>query len=133
MAGEAYNKAHKTTLQALWHLLSPGILKLVETPYKQLFDDVSKVTVLAQRAQDNVSFMYWWGYMEMISILLNFTQAQHDGIWDLHLCSFIYMLSFFLRYDHYNYRRWSPVYVAEMKMLPAQVFMEFHQENFVIK
>ena len=34
---------------------------------------------------DDVNFVFWWDYMDMVSILLQFTRAQRDGLWDLHL------------------------------------------------
>ncbi len=69
----------------------------------------------------------------MVSILLMFTRAQRDGIWDLHLFSFRCMLPYFMRYDHTNYARWGPVYLAEMHQLPAKVLEEFKKGNFVVK
>ena len=159
MAGKCYSKAmrtHKISLQALWQLLGPSFLRYVEAADKQLSDDVSNAVLnsadaetliallsnqrcstimeafMEERGLENVSFSYWWGYMEMVSILLKFTRAQRNGLWDLHLHSFLCMLPFFLRYDHYNYGGWGPVYLAEMKMLPAQVLAEFQQGNFVV-
>jgi len=40
---------------------------------------------------------------------------------------------FFLRYDHTNYARWGPVYLAEMHQLPGEVLEEFQRGNFVVK
>ena len=71
--------------------------------------------------------------MDMISTLLLFTRAQRDGIWELHLEAFRRMLPYFMRYDHYNYARWGPVYLAEMHQLPAAVLSEFQKGNFVVK
>jgi len=66
-------------------------------------------------------------------VLLMFTRAQRDGIWELHLYSFKCMLPFFVYYDHTNYARWGPVYLAEMHHLPDPVLQEFQQGNFVVK
>lgn len=160
LAGKKYNKAmraHKLTLQALWHFLGPTLLSYVQEADRQLFDSISKAlsgshdantliallsdprftTIMAafqeEKKQENVNFSFWWGYMEMVSVLLMFTRAQRDGLWELHLHSFTCMLPFFLRYDHYNYGRWGPVYVADMRNLPDTVQTEFEQGNFVVK
>jgi hypothetical protein len=159
MSGKKYNKAmraHKLTVQALWHLLGPSLLSHVEKNDQQLFDNISTasssndietlvgllsdpqfITIMSafvdHMAQEDINFSFWWGYMKMVSILLMFTRAQRDGIWDLHLYSFTSMLPFFLRYDHYNYGRWGPVYIADMHNLPAVVLEEFKQGNFVVK
>ena len=71
--------------------------------------------------------------MDIVSILLQFIRAQRDGIWDLHLHSFSQMLPFFNRYDHLNYARWGPVYLAKMHQLPESILSEFQRANFVVK
>ena len=71
--------------------------------------------------------------MDMVSILLQFTRAQRDGIWDLHLHSLRQMLPYFMRYDHLNYARWGPVYIAQMYQMPEPVLSEFQRGNFVVK
>ncbi len=38
-----------------------------------------------------------------------------------------------MRYDHYNYARWGPVYLTEMHQLPTPVLSEFEKGNFVVK
>ncbi len=71
--------------------------------------------------------------MAMVSILLNFTRAQRDGLWKLHLHAFKRMLPYFFMYDHVNYARWGTIYLAEMANLPPDVLHEFQQGNFVVK
>ena len=71
--------------------------------------------------------------MTMVSILLCFTRAKHDGSWDLHLYAFQRMLPFLFRYDHVNYAIWVTVYLAEMSVLPPEVLHEFQEGNFVVK
>ena len=63
--------------------------------------------------------------MEMLSVLFQYTRAQRDGIWDLHLHSFKQMLPYFKRHDHLNYTRWGPVYLVKMSQLPEAVLKEF--------
>jgi hypothetical protein len=67
---------------------------------------------------------FWWDYMVMVSILLYFTRAQRDGLWEVHLYAFRRMLPFF-RYDHVNYARWGTVCLAEMAKLPPDILLEF--------
>ena len=38
-----------------------------------------------------------------------------------------------MRYNHTDYARWGPVYLAEMHQLPAEVLEEFKTGNFVVK
>ena len=42
------------------------------------------------------------------------------------------MLPYFMRYDQMNYARWGPIYLAEMKQLPAEIEEEFRQGNFSV-
>ena len=78
-------------------------------------------------------FQFWWKYIEMVNILLRFTRAHRDGLWELHLSAFRDMLPFFLRYEHTNYARWGCVYLEEMRNLPTDVEEEFKKGNFVVK
>ena len=82
---------------------------------------------------DVVNFSFWWHYMDMVAIVLQYTRAQCDGIWELHLYSFSLMLPYFKRYDHLHYARWSPVYLVEMHQLPEPILSEFKRGNFVVK
>ena len=82
------------------------------------------------------TFKYWRQYMEMISILMGFIRADREGNWPLHLELFSKMLPWFFIYDHSNYARWGPVYLADMKALPTtapEVFNEFVAGRFTIK
>ena len=60
----------------------------------------------------DANFMLWWEYLYMVKVLLSFTRAQRDGVWDLHLTAFCNMLPYFHRYDHTNYAKWGVIYLA---------------------
>ena len=81
---------------------------------------------------DDPTADFWWSCMAMVNILLCFTRAQRDGLWDLHLYAFKQMLPFFFWYDHINYARWGSVYLAEMSDLPQEVLYEFQEGNFIV-
>lgn len=71
--------------------------------------------------------------MMMVNILLLFTGAQREGLWQLHLHAFGLMLPYFMRYNHTNYARWGTVYFCEMQKLLDPVKKEFEDGNFVVK
>ena len=71
--------------------------------------------------------------MEMVEILLHFTRAERDGIWDLHVHSFSSMLPYFMLYNHHNYGKWGTIYLAAMMQLQKPVLDEFQKGNFVVK
>ena len=87
----------------------------------------------AESRYDVINFTFWWQYMDMVAILLQYTRAQRDGIWETHLYYFSLMLPYFKRYDHLNYGRWGPVYLVEMHQLPDPVLSEFKRGNIVVK
>ena len=54
----------------------------------------------------------------------------------MHLEAFAAMLPWLTAYDHLNYARWGPVYLAKMKDLEnraPEVYTEFMNGNFVVK
>ena len=133
MDGKSYAKgirAHKLTVQALWQILHPMLVSYLDTEDPDLsellravmnpehYDYDALVSVLASSGFQNslAAFVdsrqashhiqFWWKYIEMVNILLRFTRAQRDGLWELHLSAFRDMLPFFHRYDHTNYARW---------------------------
>ena len=162
LTGSDYNKAirvHKITLQAMWQLLLPQFLDHLDENSKELrasldesvqanneeefiklLELLSSATLkkqmssfIAAKTEGNPNFAYLWQYMEMVRILLLFVRAQREGIWKLHLHAFQMMLPFFHRYDHTNYARWGPVYLAQMRQLPVEIQTEFLKGNWVVK
>ena len=82
------------------------------------------------------SFTYWRHYMEMVAILLGFIRAEREGNWEMHLELFSRMLPYFALFDHTNYARWGPVYLADMQNLVTtapEVHNEFMAGKFSVK
>ena len=102
LAGKAYNKAmraHKLTLQALWRLLMPSLLSIVaeadadchaclsrmaadddsQTIPLITFLDQDKLSKLlagfVESRSDVINFSFWWQYMDMVAILLQYTRS----------------------------------------------------------
>ena len=157
MDGKSFAKgmrAHKIMWQSLWGILLPQIQLYLEENVPELSNSIQAATqvndigplveMLASptfvfqmnafiNTKEDCTFKHWWQYMHMVNILLLFTRAQRDGIWELHLTSFKDMLPYFHRYDHTNYARWGPVFLALMHQLPEEVENEFRRGNFVVK
>ena len=62
--------------------------------------------------------MFWNSYLEMVEVLINFVRATREGTWAMHLEGIKEMLPWFFAYDHTNYARYLPVYLAHMMLLP---------------
>ena len=52
-----------------------------------------------------------------MEILLDFIRAERDGKSTLLLEAFAAMLPWLTIYDHTNYARWGPVYLADTKLI----------------
>ena len=63
----------------------------------------------------------------MVKMLLNFVRADEGGSWFLHLEAFTTMLSWLTIYDHTNYARRGPDYLADVKLL-EKTALEVHAE-----
>ena len=155
--GKSYAKAmrvHKLTYKALWQLLLPAFLAFVENKDPELAKMVSEecknpeilidlltkhhVTSLLREfsrkeSEKDVNFSFWWQYLEMISTLLLFTRSLRDGLWEPYLEAIVQMLPYFMRYDHLNYAKSVPVFIADMMTLPEEVHSKFLQGDFVVK
>ena len=109
-------------------------LSKAEVAYNKLTNLNRDVIVLFKEFEkdyaDQPNFKYWMDYMELVSILLNFTRAKREGNWELYLVSFSSMLPWFAVYNHTNYSRWGPIYLADMYQLPTTA-PEIHR-SFVL-
>ena len=100
-------------------------------------DDVQRLLAKFSKTHcDNPNFRMWSTYMNMVEILLDFIRAEKDGNCTLHLEVFAAMLPWLTIYDHTNYARCGPVYLADIKLLEMtapEVSAEFMQGNFIVK
>ena len=85
-----------------------------------------------ENRSDVVNFSFWWQYMYMVAILLQYTRAQRGGIWELHIYSFSLMLPYFKRYDHLNYARCGPVYLEDMHPGFQNPFYQISKEAILL-
>ena len=139
-------RIHKITIQAMWIIIMPQLLDHISRQNPDLMTEnnlikdggnIEKlVTLLGTdkfrevverfvNLKDNLNFKFWWGYIQMVQILLLFTRAHRDGNWELHLYVFQAMLPYFMRYNRTNYARLGTIYISEMHPLPADVLQEF--------
>jgi len=86
-----------------------------------------------QAHSDNPKFMLWSTDMSMVKILLDFIRAERSGNWMQHVEAFTAMLPWFTIYDHTNYARWGPVYLADIKSWRRQLHAEFPDGKIVVK
>jgi len=104
-------RAHKLTFQAMWQILLPQLLDHLKESDRDLGNEMrtkhgealntllatgrfcdAMAEFITHRATDSVNFTYWWNYMEMVVVLLMYTRAQRDGLWNLHLYAILLAL-----------------------------------------
>ena len=71
-------------------------------------------------------------YMQMFEILLLFTRATMQGLWNLHLTALQLMVPYFFVNDLQNYARLMPEYLAQMYSLKQNDPEYFEQGNFIV-
>lgn len=126
MAGKSCIKRmgiHKINLKAVWRMLLPQPISFMDDKkpdLKEQFDNTRKGPVkeltslfaseefrIVMQAfisgNKNPTFMFWKSCMQLVHILLLFTRAQRNEIWDLHLHASQRMLMYFMHYNHVNY------------------------------
>ena len=57
---------------------------------------------------------YFRNFMKVFELLLLFTRATRQQLWELHLSTLHELAKYFFAYDMFNYARMTPVYLSQM-------------------
>ena len=97
---------------------------------------LAECSQLLSKFDDSLTYQsrFLRNYMNMVEVLLLFTRASRQGLWELHLYSLSEMVNYFFAHDQINYAPLSPVYLATLSQLhesdpDAWCYLK---ENFVI-
>ena len=85
---------------------------------------------------DSMTFHLWNEYIINAEITFNYIYAEKAPNWNMHLSAFAEMLCYAFAYDHRNYSRWGPVYIAGMLLLSEtapEVNTKFQEGEHVVK
>lgn len=69
---------------------------------------------IADKCKELPTFNFWNSFLHLSDLILTFVQATRRGNFESHLSSASKLIPWFFAYDHTNYARYMPVYVAEM-------------------
>lgn len=97
------------------------------------WDLENKVTAFVKAHQNNCLLQFFVKYCDMVTRLMTFIEATRSRNWQLHLDSLEDMIPDFASMDRINYRRLTPVYIADMKFLKtddAATWKYFEEGNF---
>ena len=105
-----------------------------EKDFQYLLGSFTRHTI--QMCESNATYAFWSSFLEMLKILLMFTQATREGNWKLHLHALRLMLPWYFAYGRQNYSRYLPVYLKEMEAVEKDhpdIFNEFMSGNFAVQ
>ena len=78
---------------------------------------------------------FYLNFMKMYELLLLFTRATPQSLWDLHLALLEAIIPYFFVHDLENYARLIPVYIAQMrniKIYEEETWKFFENGNFSV-
>ena len=78
---------------------------------------------------------FYLNFMKMYELLLLFTRATRQSLWDLHLASLEAMIPYFFVHDLQNYARLKSEYIAQMrniKIYEEETWKFFEDGNFSV-
>ena len=81
------------------------------------------------------TFAFWAEYIEMVLLLLDFTEAERNSNWAVHIETFKNMLPYDYAFDHFKYLTWGLVYLTDMVRLPdsyPSVYEHFMQGKHTV-
>ena len=91
-------------------------MDFVDSPQMQdVYNQYSAYVV--ERCENDLVFLFWSSFIEMVQLLLLFLRGTRANNWDLHLSSIRSMLPRFFGYDRVNYQRYLSAYWLEMNLL----------------
>ena len=63
--------------------------------------------------------------MRIEKLVLSFIRAHGERNFDLYVQSLELIVGYYFALDHYNYARWVPTHIRDMKSLPASIHESF--------
>ncbi|MES9884863.1 MAG: hypothetical protein ABW185_28795, partial [Sedimenticola sp.] len=79
------------------------------------------------------TFQFWDTVIAIEKGILVLLRAQRENKFDLYVEALESLVCFFFALDHYNYARWIPIHIRDMKSLPAAIEDEFKKHWVVSK
>lgn len=153
MKGHAYARAlraHLLTQEALCHVIfsetdfSSGELDAVaqifseeeiKIPNDETIENLDKKfnEKLESLKSNGPTAQLWLQYIEMVTLIRDFIQAERTGNWNLHLVTIAKMLPYFCASGHFHYAKCAHLYLQEMstlkETLPGQEYEKFTKEG----
>ena len=75
----------------------------------------------------------WDTTLRIEKLVLTFIRAHGERKFDLCVQSLELIVGYYFALDHYNYARWVPIHIRDMKSLPASIHGSFKKHWVVLK
>ena len=92
--------------------------------------DKSFIDWKVRKAAQSPTFQFWDTIMNLEKLILIFVRAHRERNFELYVETLEELVGFLFALDHFNYARWLPIHIRDMKSLPA-VFQEEFKKNWV--
>lgn len=114
--------AHQVTLAALTVLQNQAFL--VEDTNNNFNDWKESMAI------QSPTFKFWDTIINLEKSILIFIRAHREANFDLYVETLEELVGYFFAFDHYNYARWLPIHIRDMKSLPPG-FQDDFKRNWV--
>ena len=105
--------AHQITIAALYQLQREAYA-LSDESLTSTFDEWRQNMI-----EKSPTFQFWDTTLRIGKLVLTFVRAHRERNFDLYVQSLELIVEYYFALDHYNYARWVPIHICDMKSLPA--------------
>ena len=91
---------------------------------------------ISAKLEASVQFKYWYTVIELEAILLLLVQSIRQSNFMMFVSALEQLVPWMFALDHTNYSRWLPIFISDLKQLPAKhpkIYDEFVKGNFTSK
>ena len=119
--------AHQITIAALYQLQREAYA-LTDEPLTSTFEEWRPNMI-----EKIHTFQSWDTTLRIEKLFINFIRAHGERNFDLYVQSLELIVGYYFALDHYNYARWVPIHIRDMKLLPASIRESFRKHLVIAK
>ena len=119
--------AHQITIAALYQLQREACA-LSDESLASTFEEWRQNTI-----EKIHTFQSWDTNLRIEKHVLTFIRAHGERNFDLYVQSLELIVGYYFALNHYNYARWVPIHIRDMKSLPASIRESFKKHWVVAK
>ena len=121
------NASHLTIIRHAHQITIAALYQLQREAYALC--DESLTSTFEEWRQNMIekihTFQSWDTTLRIEKLVLTFIRAHRERNFDLYVQSLELIVGYYFALDHYNYARWVPIHIRDMKLLPASILESF--------